>query len=133
VTGAGGSRSWARARRLLRGRQDCDFRPNPFNSSRQIAHDQLRLEAEDAIPRATERAIAAGICLRAPGVPSPIDLDDDACRGHEKIDDEAPDGDLAACLDSEAAIANGLPQKALGFCRSCPKQAGARGEQLGAA
>jgi hypothetical protein len=84
----------------VRSRQRGDLQPNLFNSSRQIALDQLRVEPKDVISCATKRSIAAGISIHAPGVPSPIDLDDHAYRRHQEIDDEAPDGHLAANLES---------------------------------
>jgi hypothetical protein len=117
----------------LRSRPGCDLRPNPLDCRRQIALDQLRLEAKDAIPRPTQRSIARGICLRAPGVPSPVNLNDDACLEDQEIHDEAPDGDLTTDLESEPAIAKGFPQKPLRFCRLGPKQLRATDEQLGAA
>jgi hypothetical protein len=98
-----------------------------------IALDQLRLEPKDAIASAAKRSVAAGICLRAPGVPSAIDLDDDACRRYQEIHDEPPDGDLAADLEPKPAIANGLPQEPLRFCRPRPQQLRATGEHFCAA
>jgi hypothetical protein len=117
----------------MRSRRAFDFCANPLNGRLHIALDQARLEPKDAIPSAAKRSIPAGVCVRAPGVPSSIDLDDHAWLGYQEINHEPPDGDLTAYLESEAAIANGLPQQTLRFCRSRPKQLGATGEQLRAA
>ena len=82
---------------------------------REVGVDGVIGEAQDAVPGGAQERFPLGIVFALCGVNLAVELDDEATIGAAEIDDERPDGVLAAELQTvEAAIAEGVPEDFFG-------------------
>ena len=121
------SRRAGRARQSLR-RRGLKRAPRRRDSTRErgahsrdrgldVAHDQCRIQPQNAISAASEHGIAARIRACLSGVMPAIDLDDEALSRRQKVSNEpTEERNLAAKHDAKATPANAGPKQLLGRC-----------------
>ena len=104
-------------------------RANARHGRWQVAHDELRLEPQDGVPGARQRAVAPSIGPLL--VIAAIDLDDEAQLGGEQVDDEPTEqGHLPAKCDAELPAAKCREEASLGSGGRAPHVRSALFEQL---
>ena len=79
-----------------------------------VTHDHRRRNADHAIAGASEHPIAPGIGACSQSVVAAIDLDHEAPRGSEEVDDETFDHGLPPKPDAELTTAKRFPEPRFG-------------------
>jgi hypothetical protein len=86
---------------------------NESESNPQISHDEFGFDMQQAIAQRPQPRIAASIRAKPSSVIWPIDLNDEATGGSEKVDDVLAQHDLPAKRDPE--LTPGKPSPEPGF------------------
>jgi hypothetical protein len=90
--------------------------PYAHKSPRQISHDELGLEMEDAKAKRMKPSMAPSVSAAPSSVIRPVDLDDEATGGGEKVHDVFGEHDLPSERDSELLAGEMIPKPSFGEC-----------------
>jgi hypothetical protein len=90
--------------------------PDARKSQRQISHNKLGLEMHHAKAKRLEPSIAASIGAEPSSVIAPVDLDDEATGGGEKVDDVLAQRDLPSKGEPELRAGKPSPEASFGEC-----------------
>jgi hypothetical protein len=82
-----------------------------------VALDTIGIDTDDDEAQLGETAIAKSIGIAPSSVNTAVDLDDEAERRCEEVDDARAENDLATKANAESIATNALPQERLGLCR----------------
>jgi hypothetical protein len=104
--------AWARAHAKTRGLR-AERAAHACERERQLAHDELSLKPEDAIPRCSEPAVPPPVSSGSGGVISAIHFNHEARSWRAEINDEAPQYDLPPEGHAKLAATNCPPQALL--------------------
>jgi hypothetical protein len=105
---------------------------NESESNLQLSHDELGLEMHHAKAKRLEPSIAESVRTEPSRVIQPVDLDDEATGGGEKVDDVLAQHNLPSERDPELATGQLSPEASLGECGGGAHDASAFVEQAGA-
>jgi hypothetical protein len=105
---------------------------DPLHGSVALAHHELRVEPEHAVPRAYERPLAACVGFASLRMARAVDLDDEPNRGRQEVDDvPSQQGHLPLESHAEPLAAKCLEEPRLGESRRVAHPVGVRFECAG--
>ena len=107
--------SWAKARTQLRTGTDAaklalERVPHQRDGERKLTQDELSLEPEHAVARASEGAVPPLVSAASAGVIAAVDFNHEVSGGRAKVYDEVSEHHLPLETDAELATGNSLPE-----------------------
>jgi len=111
------------------GSKPLDLRCDARHGGSQVAHHELRIEPQHAVPRPSERPIPPRIGRRRSRVAETIDLDDEFHLESQEVDDEPTEQRyLSTKRDAQLPTAHRVEDPSLGQGGSAPHRGRALGE-----